>query len=109
MVYACRTDAGASCRVSRLRYNGIPAYTKPQMCRMPNQIVDQNSGTAHTQSLVDELHDLVRRQVMNEKTGAHQIEAAVREGKCQSVASDRPSIPVLQMRRELDPASVVFN
>ena len=28
-VYACRTEAGASCRVSRLRYNGKPAYTRP--------------------------------------------------------------------------------
>src|SRR5437899_3584180 len=77
---------------------------------MPHHVIDEYSRAAYSQSFIDRLYDLVRRQMMHEYNGADQIKTGVTKGKSQDVASHRPMSvdqvrwrAVKQCNFELDP------
>ena len=63
---------------------------------MPHHVIDEYSRAAYSQSFIDRLYDLVRRQMMHEYNGADQIKTGVTKGECQDVAS-HSTISVYQM------------
>ena len=57
---------------------------------MADEIVNQECAAAHPQSFVGEASQLCRLQVVGEQAAADEVEARVREGKCESVGHHRP-------------------
>lgn len=69
-----------------------------QVQRMPDEVVDDESVSAHSQCLTGKLAQLVRLKVVREQTATHHVEAAIakRKGEC---VSDKSTVLRTQVRR----------
>ena len=62
------------------------------MNRMPDQIVDQHRNAANSQGFTHKLNQLLRRQMMSEKTGIDEVEAVVLERERDCVGNHEPEL-----------------